>query len=372
MLSRPRVPPGPPVRRDMLCTCGTKTQDRTGERVTFCTKQSASGALRTAAFTLVELLVVIAIIGILIALLLPAVQAAREAARRASCTNNLKQIGLAMLNYESAKKQFPPGSLGNDSTGDSTAYCAPFVDASKHPWGIMVSGFLLVMPYMEGGDLYTAAQLDKIGIWNLQTEAWRDQARMELILQRPSVMVCPTNNSEAIVNDTTFYFWKEPAVKAATGTYGLSMGTRGPQGTASITRTKCLNDGMFLYSFSRKRKQIVDGASKTFGVGELRDAHTVNSGNLWTNGGRFYGMRSVKFPLNTPTCNGTNDAICYPHKATEKANGTFGSDHPGGGQFVYMDGHVIFVSENIAQDPYRAAATIDGTVTGADLANPIQ
>lgn len=95
-------------------------------------------------FTLVELLVVIAIIGVLIALLLPAVQSAREAARRSSCTNNLKQIGLAAQNYHGARKQFPPGYLGHTANvleapedQDQFTGCIPFL-----------------LPYMEGTSLY--------------------------------------------------------------------------------------------------------------------------------------------------------------------------------------------------------------------------
>jgi len=96
------------------------------------------------AFTLVELLVVIAIIGVLIALLLPAVQAAREAARRSQCNNNLKQIGLAALNYETAQKGLPPGGWGYKWTGD------PDMSGEGQPGGWLYS----ILPYLEGSNTY--------------------------------------------------------------------------------------------------------------------------------------------------------------------------------------------------------------------------
>src|SRR6185295_6879431 len=100
------------------------------------------------AFTLVELLVVIAIIGILVALLLPAIQAAREAARRTSCTNNIKQLGLAIHNYMSAKKDVLPGGVRQQSNGDPPTHTAGTGSFQGE------SFFLYLMPYMENQVIY--------------------------------------------------------------------------------------------------------------------------------------------------------------------------------------------------------------------------
>ena len=104
-------------------------------------------------FTLIELLVVIAIIAVLIALLLPAVQAAREAARRSQCVNNLKQLGLAMHNYESTHQSFPLG--GNNGPGGPTTY-------DNRYWGAWSTQTML-LPYMEQTAIYQAINFNYLG-----------------------------------------------------------------------------------------------------------------------------------------------------------------------------------------------------------------
>src|SRR5580693_3731103 len=98
-------------------------------------------------FTLIELLVVIAIIAVLIALLLPAVQAAREAARRIQCTNNLKQLGLAIHNYISANNSFPSGVVFNSKVAPCTGYSFGS-NCQSTTW------FVLTLPFIEGGSLF--------------------------------------------------------------------------------------------------------------------------------------------------------------------------------------------------------------------------
>ena len=139
----------------------------------------------SAGFTLIELLVVIAIIAVLIALLLPAVQAAREAARRAQCTNNLKQFGLALANYESANNCLPIG----DVFGVGNASCSGFGfgnGCQETPW------FILMLPYIEQGPLYNAFNAS-IGI---EGPAAGLLVNSTVFTTRISSFQCPSDNAQ--------------------------------------------------------------------------------------------------------------------------------------------------------------------------------
>jgi prepilin-type N-terminal cleavage/methylation domain-containing protein/prepilin-type processing-associated H-X9-DG protein len=324
--------------------------------------------LRQRGFTLVELLVVIAIIGILVALLLPAVQAAREAARRAQCMNNLKQIGLSLLQYEQTKKKFPPGRFG--CAGETTSSCATVCPpASENLGRSAASAFVLLLPFLEDDALRDLAKIDDgAGVWNsaYNPNWFADPDMARCVSTRPAVFVCPSSSSEPFVE---YVFGGVPIGSAATGTYALSQGTKGPSYGAA-NAPKCDNDGLFEYRRPRTRRQVTDGDSKTFVIGERTPSHKDGTVSVWSYASRHRSsMSSTENPLNLRPGQEILDDVASDPSAS---NGAFRSDHPGGGQFVYLDGHVSFIDDNVAREPYRAASTIFGTTKNIDKADPIQ
>jgi len=298
-------------------------------------------------FTLVELLVVIAIIGILIALLLPAVQSAREAARRTQCNNNLKQIGLAMLNYESAHKVFPPGGITKTTTcrleGNQTHDC-------------MASWTILILPYMEGSARYDEYDIDaSFAPTHRITGAvnFPKQFRPNPAFECPSD---PRAGREWPLND---YF-------ACQG--GGPDEARACEAT-SDPRRKIYHNGMFFANSAIGFKHIGDGASSTLMVGENRylttktdtvgwhpiDAlkwHSWDSASMRaTPSGAWsmpIGLTATYLPINS------FDIPSWPAETS-----AFSSWHPGGCHFLLADGSVHFVSETMDLDLYRSLGPIN-------------
>jgi prepilin-type N-terminal cleavage/methylation domain-containing protein/prepilin-type processing-associated H-X9-DG protein len=319
---------------------------------------------RVRGFTLVELLVVIAIIGILVALLLPAIQAAREAARRSQCTNNLRQIGLALSNYESAKKSYPPGRLNCDA---GSLYSDCQFDRLDHINRSSMSGFVLILPQLEDQALYdqSGGEEQDDAIWR-QNGKWKTvPARVAVVETRPQTFVCPSSTSEPVAENS------EDGILLATGTYAFVHGRRGPSwmpkgGVQLFLKTR--NTGVFNYMRRIPSRQVTDGLSHTMFVGEVLQAHTVWNRNVWSVATRIVdSLRTTENPLNTPP-NSKDATYWFDGGSSDVYNGAFGSEHPGGGNFVFGDGHVEFVSESITDSIYQANATMaceDGIGSGS-------
>jgi prepilin-type N-terminal cleavage/methylation domain-containing protein/prepilin-type processing-associated H-X9-DG protein len=330
-------------------------------------------ALRSA-FTLVELLVVIAIIGILIALLLPAIQAAREAARRSQCVNNLKQIGLGIDQYESTNKKFPAGRKGCDgiTVGSTDRHPNPHMPnytvnncvtcsgdpQAPAPVRLGVSAFVMILPFMEQQGLYNSFDMTTPGsaLW-LTTVTMPSTSKNGIaVMTRPAEVVCPsdpgpaTTQLEGDVQDCSGW--------GATGSYATVLGTMGPASPGLTTPSnnsiyKIDNDGPFIYKKQFVRKDIVDGVSHTFFVGECKDGL-----NKWTAAFRYTTMRTTCNPINSPPGRGgyvwTDTA-----SVTQPVlfNAAFGSFHRGGANFAFGDGHVTYITDIIDPTLYQALST---------------
>ncbi|MCR9118151.1 MAG: DUF1559 domain-containing protein [bacterium] len=279
-------------------------------------------------FTLVELLVVIAIIGVLIALLLPAVQAAREAARRIQCTNNLKQLALALHNHHDVNGEFPAGREGCDGA------CSPTN-------GPGTSAFVYILPYIEQGNLYTQfrTEADAIGATNAVPGAISES----IISAELDAFRCPSS-----VFPTTFKGTASTDKTWGLNSYALNAGHTGP--TYGIgSQTKWLSSGVFRYRDPVKFRDITDGTSNTFILGEVAEANLAGHTNRWASAGRHVdSLRSTDNPLNTAYQQG----VTFSNYGNP-CNGAFASQHPTGALFAYADGSVAFIPETIDLATYR-------------------
>jgi prepilin-type N-terminal cleavage/methylation domain-containing protein/prepilin-type processing-associated H-X9-DG protein len=225
-------------------------------------------------FTLVELLVVIAIIGILVGLLLPAVQAAREAARRMSCSNNCKQIGLALQNYHSAYNKFPQGGIyGNGKV-------LPYTTAYHHTWQTAI------LPYTEQGPIYQGIDFTK--------RAWEQMVQNQsLVGIKLPYLKCSSDAGYDSVYDasnvTKAGFNTNFGIAGYSGSQGIrsvpdgtTLTTWGPPWTTAILKSGDFA-GLFAPNLSNGLKDITDGSSNTMIIGET-DASGFAGGPALTSG----------------------------------------------------------------------------------------
>ena len=265
--------------------------------------------MRKNGFTLIELLVVIAIVGILVGMLLPAVQAVREAARRASCQNNLRQVGIAVLNFESSHLKYPSGRIGCDDVGErkSLVECAAVLTSQDKNGA---SGFVSILPQLDQNNLFSELDVQDGGLWNRDVDDlawWRtNPVKREAILMHLPVYWCPSESGAQI---SEVY---QP-VPAATASYAFCNGSLGPDNPEYITKYR--NDGAFVYMNQRRHSDITDGHSNTFFVGEVVRPDLNESSNVWTYAiSNADSLRTTTNPLNTqPGAGITIDSVSYTH-----------------------------------------------------------
>jgi prepilin-type N-terminal cleavage/methylation domain-containing protein/prepilin-type processing-associated H-X9-DG protein len=339
-------------------------------------------ARRRRAFTLVELLVVLAIIGTLIALLLPAVQKVRDSSARVQCQNNLRQIGIALAHYHAAQECFPPGLV---SSGSNVS------DAEA-------TGFTYILPYLEQDNTYRIYNFDL---------PWFDMANSTAIASPVKVFFCPSNRDQGELQLAPFglqYGVTLPPTAAGCD-YLFCKGANGALNN-DPTRVPPPVRGVFGVVPSKddagtRLGDVQDGTSTTFAMGEgaagtpwylvrsLTDpaqpavdlsGQVIVLEQSWSAAGvgdtthpwygsvfgvtAQYGLAPDPRdePMNrrpaTPTLYGGDPA--GDNKKGKDFVGGFRSMHAGGCHFLFCDGHQQFIADTIQPDIYRALATMAG------------
>ncbi len=311
---------------------------------------------RRAAFTLVELLVVIAIIGILVALLLPAVQAAREAARRMSCSNNVKQVTLALHNFHDIHKRFPGGAQYN-------VYKVPNTDNSYIRG---TSWLVFILPHIEQQQIYN--QYDFSQPYTAEINNLVGNITIPTFKCPSGAKNRSTNGAEqtddGTYNDTTHYYGvmgpsdrANPSYNTVEGmTYTYVVGnptTNGAYATDGMLGQYRDEPGSVTTKYFVRFGDVIDGTSNTLTVAER--SMTLPSGQTndyrsWVRGnnGGSGATKNVTYPINSTFYNGSNNFNDI----------SFGSNHPDGCHFGLGDGSVQFIAEQIDLSIYKALASI--------------
>jgi prepilin-type N-terminal cleavage/methylation domain-containing protein len=311
-----------------------------------------SPAHRRPGFTLVELLVVIAIMGILVALLLPAVQAAREAARRVECTNRLKQIGLALVQYEAQERRFPPAE--DHGTGPHANQLPSHPPGYYHcGWEVNIGNWANhIFPILELTNEYRRL--------NFRTE-WQfdDDGNVQIMQSEMPYYQCPSDPFKGLTNREVYH--SDDRHKSRIMHY---FAVAGPfQGGALFSEPTarcnygdcCPHLGAF-YNDSRIRpRHMVDGLSKTAMVAEVWGRQTENHEEGDVGRGMAY-HNQVYFQV-TPN---TRTLGC-PDGGSDCAGVWFANSfHPGGIGAVFADGAVHFIPDDIELGVFQGYATIRG------------
>jgi prepilin-type N-terminal cleavage/methylation domain-containing protein/prepilin-type processing-associated H-X9-DG protein len=297
-------------------------------------------------FTLVELLVVIAIIGILIALLLPAVQAAREAARRVQCANRFKQVGVAMHNYHSTYKCFPPGTTHLDRPHADPPSCGPYPSGAPdlyNGWGWGTC----ILPYIEMQDVYD--QLD----FSRGNAVW-DPVNFPVTKYRIETYLCPSDPQGGEMVMLTHYNGPGWDDSRQTNMVGIADSVDWMCNNGTYVKHLAKADGMMANLVGCRIADVQDGTSNTLMIGEITGGgEGTHVGHVW-----------VKHAI-VDTYNGINGPFTVlGGRVFEIGDSRLGigpsSYHPDGCNFTMADGSVHFFLEDISTQVMKALTTRDG------------